>query len=70
MLIEIVIHAHLRIQNRTILLFLHILYFLYGYLMSVTERSASLKHPKVIEQVMEQGVGWVAFVVVSISGKG
>lgn len=35
----------------------------------ITEWSASLKHPKVIEQVMEQGLGWVTFVAISFNGR-
>jgi len=35
----------------------------------ITECPASLKHPQVVEQVMEQGVGWVASVAVSFNGR-
>lgn len=66
MQLEVVMHAHLRIESVTI--WWHCsTYFIFSMvtLCLITECPASLKHPKVIEQVMEQGVGWVAFVAVS-----
>lgn len=35
----------------------------------MSNNTASLKHPKVIEEVMKQGLDWVTFVAISFNGR-